>query len=229
MPNIFSRPSNEIFRRPFPFHFRCPDTRPLLAEVSLILSVVTTINVADREALKVNPWTYSRLRYHFLWVQKNSILMRLGDCSIEELLGLLVNTGLFAMAKKVGKYLASKDCDVSARDILGYPLVDILIKKERPGKSLFIGCCALVALYNRPTELLTSPERTQLEKIKLMVDNSILRRDVREVVGRYQRFLYNSNERINETKHDVDFTFLKEISQIGWFRVVEEHIKLPIE
>lgn len=219
MPNIFSRP----------FGLHCPDTRPLQDELSQILSVLTTINVADREALKVDTLTYSRLRHHFIWAQKNRILMRLEGCSIEELFGLLVNTGLLAMAKKVGKYLASHNCDVSARDILRYHLVDILIKKERSGKSLFIGCCALVALYSRPSELLTSPERTHLEKIKLMMDNSILRRDVRWAIELYERFLNSSNDRYFERKEDVDLTVCKYILQIGWFGVVEEHIKLPIE
>jgi hypothetical protein len=151
--------------------------------------------------------------------------MRLEGCSIEELFGLLVNTGLLAMAKKVGKYLASHNCDVSARDILRYRLVNILIKKERPGKSLFIGCCALVALYSRPSELLTSPERTHLEKIKLMMDNSILRRDVRWAIELYERFIYSSNDRYFQRKEDVDLTVCKLISEIGWFGVVNEHIK----
>jgi len=170
---------------------------------------------------------YGRYRFRFLSMQKERILMLLATtCSIKQLLGLLVNTGLLSMAKKVGKILAAQNCDISLltaerRD----ELLKLVTRPERAGKSLFIGFCALAVLCARPTVQLSCTEQTQLQQIMLMMEHSFLRPDVVLVFEEwYVLYISFTNPLLSQTKQEFEEMFCTFFDRIGWFNVVMNEI-----
>jgi hypothetical protein len=217
MPNIFSRPS---------FHFG--DNRNHRRNFHQIFAYARQIDRINLMGLynRDHPdYGISRLRY--LRDRQEEILTLMLNSSTICLLGLVVDSGLLARAKRIANFLSKENCRVNrlSQD-KRIKLTRILTLADRQTKSLFVGFCALAVLYDRPTELLSVTEISHLKKIKVMMQHSFYLPDVMEFLERIHFEIFRQmGPAFCENPFAFEVSFRVYLNEIAWFVVARDEVR----
>jgi len=210
MPNIFS----------FPIGLHFPDVRELCENLRELLSQICD-NRVDRRIMYLEGGFSQRIRYfYFMGYIKQIMLEMLLSLPLNELMGVIVNSGLLNTAKKLGKFLKDHP-NISRLDEQALqPLKSILMMPSRnPKKSLYVGFLALQVLYSRHLE------ESSVEHVFNMFNHTFLRADVVEVLrGWYRTSLTMTNSFFCETDQIFNDMFGLFFNRIAWFDVMNRGI-----
>ena len=208
MPTIFSRPSS--------CHF--PDVREFCQDLRGLLSQICDNRINRRLVIHGNV-SYSLTYFYFMGYIKQIMLDMLLHLPLNELMGVIVNSGLLNTAKKMGKFLGAHPNISRLDDQALEPLKSILMPLRNPNKSLFIGFLALQVLYSRHLE------ESSVEHIKNMFNHTFFRADVVEVLREWYRTSLNvTNTFFCETDHIFNEMFGLFFNRIAWFDVMNRGI-----
>jgi hypothetical protein len=209
MPNIFS----------FPIGFHFPDVRELCEDLRGLLSQICDDSINRRIVIEGDV-SHRMTYFYFMGHIKQIMLDMLLPIPLNELMGVIVNSGILKIAKKMGKFLKDHP-DISRLDEQALePLKSILMMPSKnPKKSLYIGFLGLQVLYSRHLE-----ERS-VEHIKNMFNHTFLRADVVEVLrGWYRTSLDVTNPFFCETDDIFNEMFGLFFNRIAWFDVMNRGI-----
>lgn len=217
MPNIFSRPS---------FHFvDNRNQRRNFHQIFASARLIDRINLMGFYSPDNPNYGISRLRC--LRDCQEQILTLMLNSSTICLLGLVVDSGLLARAKRIAKFLSKENCRVNRlSQEKRIKLTRILTLADRQTKSLFVGFCALAVLYDRPTELLSVTEFSQLQKIKVMMQHSFYLPDVMEFLERIHFEIFRQmGPAFCENPFAFEVSFRVYLNQIAWFVVARDEVQ----
>ena len=217
MQNVFSRPS---------FHFG--DNRIHRIFFHQIFASVREFDRINLMGLYSpdNP-NYGISRLRFLRDRQVQILTEMLNFSTNCLLGLVVDSGLLARAKRIAKFLSKANCRVNrlSQD-KRIELTRILTLADKQTKTLFVGFCALAVLYDRPTELLSDTEISHLQKIKVMMQHSFYLPDVMEFLERIHFEIFRQmGPAFCENPFAFEVSFRVYLNQIAWFVVARDEVQ----
>lgn len=220
MQNIFSR---------FSFHFG--DNRNHKRRFHQIFASARLIDRINLMGLYSPEYpNYGISRFIFLRQCKEEILISMLNSSTICLLGLVVDSGLLARAKRIAKFLAKENCQVrQLTQEKRIKLTRILTLADRQTKSLFIGFCALAVLYDRrdrAAELLSITEYSHIEKIKLMMTHSFYRPDVIDFLELIHFEIFRqTGPAFCDNPFSFEVSFRVYLNEIAWFVVARDEVR----
>ena len=222
MPTIFSRPLG----------LHCNDIRNLQERLNGYESQITQLVLVLEANQNFNYMNTRYANFSLLQVQREEILRELCIFSTRELLSMLVSYGLLSRSRKIGKFLLKEKKSVSElRDGDAICFTTLVTFPGKPGKSLFLGFCALAVLYFRyetQPRNFSRQEEMQLLHIKRMMEHSFFREDVirflREV---HDTYLQITGPLFCENLRDFQDAFSFYFANIAWFQVMRQEILEP--
>jgi hypothetical protein len=204
-----------IFRRPFRLHF--PDVREFCQVLIGLQSQICDNSINRRLVIHENV-SHSLTYFYFMGYIKRIMLDMLLNIPLNELMGVIVNSGILHTAKKMGKFLGAHPNISRFDDQALDPLKSILFERN-PNKSLFVAFLALQILYSRHLE------EGSVEHIKNMFNQTFFRPDVVEVLrGWYLTSLAMTNTVFCETDKNFNEMFGLFFNRIAWFDVMNQGI-----
>ena len=162
--------------------------RPLLNSLQYVL-LLSRVNPDNYGALTI----MERRRTKFERYQQITglILVRLTTRhSNAELLGIVSNTGMFPIFKRIRKFLRSIHGNIADLPQQDKDRLCRALDQSGSTKNRLIGVLALIVLFDRPPEYMTALERLQVANIKQKMRNSLLNPDVVEFL---QQMLFLQN------------------------------------
>jgi len=210
MPNIFS----------FPIGLHFPDVRELCEDLRGLLSQICDNTINRRIVYPEEGLSHQITYFYFMEYIKQIMLDMLLPIPLNELMGVIVNSGLLNTAKKLGKFLKDHP-NISRLDEQALELLkSILMDAKNPKKSLYVGFLALQVLYSRHLE------ESSVRHIKNMLNHTLLRADVVEVLrGWYRTSLTMTNSFFCETDDNIfNEMFGLFFNRIAWFDVMNRGI-----
>jgi hypothetical protein len=194
----------------------------LISELKHLLLTINLLNIGQQIFTIAE---YRRIKFERYRVIIESIVFRLRTRhSIAELLGLVANTGIFPLVKRVGKFLNTISGNIADLSQQDKERLCRVLDQSGSTKSRLIGVLALIVLYDCPPVSMTPDEQRYVAHIRIMMQNSLLNPLVVEFL--HERLFWHNwsmAPAISLNHGDIDFKFDIFMRQFAWFHAAHSH------